>query len=128
VGDSCCDTLDFYKLEFYKLGVCVADPSENDLTSCQLLIDSVAGIEHVIEYPAVAEIDVPEFSIASGSYPYMVAIFSNILGIMQSFTTSTDTTGTTGEETFCWTSDARSSAYTNESFVSSAHGVTRVAG
>jgi hypothetical protein len=58
----------------------------------------------------------------------MVAIFSNILGIMQSFTTSTDTTGTTGEETNCWTSDARSSAYTNESFVSSAHGVTRVAG
>ena len=124
-GDQCSDTPDFYKLNFFKLGLCTADPSSNDLSSCEFIINSTAGIEHVISYPSSAEIDVPEFTITPGTYPYSVVLVGNRLGIKHSFQTSVATSGVgAGSGVYCWTSDTGTTAYTNEVIESDAHGVT----
>jgi len=122
-GDQCSDTPDAYKSKFYKLGLCTADTSSNDLSSCEYIINSSAGIEHIITYPTSGEISVPEFMINPGTYPYMVAVLSNKLGIKHSITTTTNVTGASGTGKFCWTSDAGPSAYTNEA-VATPHGTT----
>ena len=124
-GDQCSDTPDFYKLSFFKLGLCKTDPSKNDLSSCEFIINSAAGIEHEISYPASAEIDIPEFTITPGTYPFSVALIGNRLGIKHSFQTSVATSSAgAGSGVYCWTSDEGTSAYTNEVFTSTAHGVT----
>ncbi|MEJ6660686.1 MAG: hypothetical protein QNL23_06490, partial [Candidatus Thioglobus sp.] len=38
-SDTCSDTPDFYKFKFYKMGLCTADPSGNDLSSCQYIMN-----------------------------------------------------------------------------------------
>ena len=71
---------------------------------------------------------IPEFSIDPGTYPYMVVVLSNKLGIKHSFTASNSVTGVSSSAgTSCWTSVAGPSAYTNEQFTSP-HGATTADG
>jgi len=71
---------------------------------------------------------IPEFSIDSGTYPYMVVVISNKLGIKHSFTATNSLTGVSSSAgTTCWTSVAGPSAYTNEQFTSP-HGATTADG
>ena len=126
--DACNDTPDEYEITFYKLGLCTATTAANDLSSCQYIVNNDAGVTHVIEKGTSGAMAIPEFSIDPGTYPYMVVVISNKLGIKHSFTATNTLTGvavggtaTTG--TTCWTSVAGPSAYTNESH-SSVHGTT----
>ena len=126
--EQCNDTPDTYRVVFYKLAICTADTKTNDLSSCQYIINSVAGQTIDIEYPATQVLDIPKFSIDPGTYPYMVAVIGNRLGIKHAWETSADTGGVgSGEGKFCWTSNTGTTAFTNESFVSSAHGLTTIA-
>jgi len=114
-----------YKLVFYKLAICTADTKTNDLSSCQYIIDSAGGETIDIAYPASQVLDIPEFSIDPGTYPYMVAIIGSRLGIKHTFETSSDTTGAASSSgKVCWTSNTGSTSYTNAVFASSAHGLT----
>ncbi|MEJ6559323.1 MAG: hypothetical protein QNL82_06165 [Candidatus Thioglobus sp.] len=125
-NDQCSDTPDFYKLKFYKIGLCAADPSNNDFSSCQYMLDDATGVDHVISYPSTGEMDIPQFSIAPGTYPYMVGVVSNKLGIKHSITTTNDVSGKTGEGRYCWTTSTDPSSFDNDQFTSTAHGVTTV--
>ena len=123
--DQCGDTPDVYRVVFYKLAICTADTKTNDLSSCQYIINSAAGKTIDIEYPASQVLDIPEFSINPGTYPYMVAVIGSRLGIKHAWETSSNTGGAgSGEGKFCWTSNTGTTAFTNEAFTSSAHGVT----
>jgi len=122
--DACKDTPDEYEITFYKLGLCTATTAANDLSSCQYIVDNAAGVTHVIEKGTSGAMAIPEFSIDPGTYPYMVVVISNKLGIKHSFTATNTLTGVSSSAgTSCWTSVAGPSAYTNEVH-SSVHGTT----
>ena len=126
--DACNDTPDEYEITFYKLGLCTATTAANDLSSCQYIVNNDAGVTHVIEKGTSGAMAIPEFSIDSGTYPYMVVVISNKLGIKHSFTATNSLTGVSSSAgTTCWTSVAGPSAYTNEQFTSP-HGATTADG
>ena len=126
--DACKDTPDEYEITFYKLGLCTATTAANDLSSCQYIVNNDAGVTHVIEKGTSGAMAIPEFSIDSGTYPYMVVVISNKLGIKHSFTATNSLTGVSSSAgTTCWTSVAGPSAYTNEQFTSP-HGATTADG
>jgi len=107
--DGCNVTPAEYKLVFYKYGICKADPSLGDLTSCAYLFEDAAGIEHDIELGVTESLPIPEFAIEPGIYPYSYVLLSNKLGMKWSGTMSAATTGNTaggtaGDGTSCWTS------------------------
>ena len=115
--DACTDTPDEYKLTFYKLGLCTADTSFNDLTSCKFVINSAAGIEHTIIGAADTPMAIPEFVIDPGTYPFMVVLISAKLAVKHSFQTSNAVDGVTGSGVYCWTSNAGYTGYTSENGV-----------
>ena len=79
---------------------------------------------HVIKKGTSGAMAIPEFSIDPGTYPFMMVVISNKLGIKHSFTASNSLTGVSSSSgASCWTSVAGPSAYTNESH-SSVHGTT----
>ncbi len=127
--DSCSDIPDEYQIDFYALALCADDPRELDFSSCQyMLAPSDTTVSHIISYPASSALDIPEFSIAPGTYPYMMAILSNKLGIKNTITVTNAVDGASSSTgTTCWTSNAGPTGYTNEQYTS-AHGATAAGG
>ena len=126
--DACSDTPDEYEITFFKLGLCTATTTSNDLSSCQYIVNDTAGVTHVIQAGTSGAMAIPEFAIDPGTYPYMVVVLSNKLGIKHSFTASNSVTGVSSSAgTTCWTSVAGPSSYTNEQFTSP-HGATTADG
>ena len=127
--DSCSDLPDEYKLEFHAMALCTENPMDLDFSSCQyMLAPTDTPVSHTISYPASGALDIPEFKIAPGTYPYMVAILSNKLGIKNTITVTNAVDGASSSTgTTCWTSNAGPSGYTNETY-SSAHGTTVAGG
>ena len=111
-GDATTDCLitpDVYKLNVYKFGLCTADPDLNDLTSCQMFFESAAGIEIDVQAGVSATLDIPEFAIDPGTYPYVYVLLSNKFGMKWSGRMSNAVDGSSGDGnggTFCWTSNA----------------------
>ena len=114
-GDSCNNVPDTYQVEFFRMSVCTLNPdiagsAQPDLTSC---IDIMAetGTGNVVNIVGTSEtaLDIPEFTIPAGTYPYMVARLSAKLGIRHAFeaTTAVAYGNNAGETqtagTFCWT-------------------------
>lgn len=131
--DFCLVTPSEYKLVFYKYGVCKADPSLGDLTSCEFLFKEAAGIEHDIEKGVAEILPIPEFAIGPGIYPYTYVELSNKLGMKWSATMDASTQGetsggTVSRGTSCWTSGRgpTSAAYQddNGAAVTTVHGNT----
>ena len=107
--NNCQVTPSEYKLVFYKYGLCKADPSLGDLSSCAFLFEEAAGVEHDIEKGNTESLGIPEFAIEPGLYPYTYVLLSNELGMKWSGTVSAATTGnnaagSAGDGTSCWTS------------------------
>jgi hypothetical protein len=135
--ENCLVTPSEYKLVFYKYGICKADPSLGDLSSCAMLFEFAAGIEHDIVKGATEILDIPEFAIDPGTYPYSYALISNELGMkwsgtMDASTTGEDAGGTAGNGTFCWTSGhgprGSASQTSNGEAVTTVHGNTLASG
>ena len=127
--DSCSDIPDEYKIDFHALALCAEDPRDLDFSSCQyMLAPTDTTVSHTISYPAAGPLDIPEFSIAPGTYPYMMAILSNKLGIKDTITVTNAIDGASSSTgTTCWTSNAGPTGYTNEEYTS-AHGGTVAGG
>ena len=130
LGDSCEQTPDSYKMTFYKIGLCTADTSFNDLSSCQYIVNDAAGVTHDIAYPSVGEMAIPKFAIDNGTYPYLVILMTNKLGIKHSFETTNNVIGRTGTGTYCWTDGVSNpGTYNNAAAMTYVgHSVTSVAG
>ena len=131
--DNCLVTPSEYKLVFYKYGICKADPSLGDLSSCEFLFKEAAGIEHDIELGVAEILPIPEFAIEPGAYPYTYVELSNKLGMkwsatMDAATTGQNASGTAGDGTSCWTSGRgpTASAYQTDggALVTTVHGNT----
>jgi hypothetical protein len=127
--DSCSDLPDEYKLEFHAMALCTENPTDLDFSSCQyMLIPTDTPVSHTISYPTSGALDIPEFKIAPGTYPYMMAILSNKLGIKNTITVTNAVDGASSSTgTTCWTSNAGPTGYTNEEYTS-AHGTTVAGG
>lgn len=121
--DQCSAIPDAYSVNFYKLGICTADPSNNDLSSCQFMLDSSAvnGVPHTISYPAESALATGEFEISPGSYGYMIGILSNKLGVKHTETFSEQLKGANGSGTSCWTNGLMT-AISGDSYTHLVHG------
>jgi len=127
MGDACPAIPDAYTVNFYKLGICTEDPSANDLSSCQFMLNSnaVNGVQHTISYPAESALATGEFEIAPGSYGYMVGVLSNKLGITHTETFSEQLVGSSGSGTSCWTNGI-TTAMSGDGYTHEAHGVVAI--
>jgi len=128
--DSCNQTPDSYKMTFYKIGLCTADTSFNDLSSCQYIVNDAVGVTHDVAYPAVGEMAIPKFTIDSGIYPYLVVVMTNKLGIKHQFEGTNNVVGRSGTGAFCWTDGLSNPGTFNNAPVMtySGHGLNSVAG
>jgi len=128
--DSCNQTPDSYKMTFYKIGLCTADTSFNDLSSCQYIVNNAAGVTHDVAYPAVGEMAIPKFTIDSGIYPYLVVVMTNKLGIKHQFEGTNNVVGRSATGKFCWTDGLSNPGTFNNAAVMTyaGHGLNSVAG
>jgi len=128
--DSCNQTPNSYKMTFYKIGLCTADTSFNDLSSCQYIVNNAAGVTHDVAYPAVGEMAIPKFTIDSGIYPYLVVVMTNKLGIKHQFEGTNNVVGRSATGTFCWTDGLSNPGTFNNAAVMTyaGHGLNSVAG
>jgi hypothetical protein len=101
--DACSDIPDEYHLQFYKLALCTADPSNLDYSSCEFMYNSATALDHAIAYPVAAPLAMPAFTIAPGTYGYMLAVLNGKLGLKNTITTTNTVTGKTATGTQCWT-------------------------
>ncbi len=123
--DSCGAIPDEYHVTFYKLGICTDDPSGNDLSTCQFMLNSnaVNGVPHTISYPTESALATGDFEIATGTYGYMVAILSNKLGIKHTEVFSEALRGSSSSQgTSCWTNGMQTSL-SGVSYTHNVHGV-----
>ena len=104
--NDCTVTPDAYKLKFYKVGVCTADPDLNDLTSCQMFFESAAGIEVDVQKGVSNAFDIPEFTIDPGTYPWLYVQISAKLGMRWQAEFSSAVTGKSSSGVHCWSEDA----------------------
>ena len=107
--DNCTITPDVYRLNFYKFGLCTADPDLNDLSSCQLFFDQAAGVQIDIQKGVSATLPIPEFYIEPNTYQYLYVQLSTKLGMKWSGRMTNAVDGSSGDGnggTYCWTSNA----------------------
>jgi len=108
--NDCTVTPDAYKLKFYKVGVCTADPDLNDLTSCQMFFESAAGIVVDVKKGVSNAFDIPEFTIQPGTYPWLYVQISAKLGMRWQAEFSSAVTGKSSSSgTHCWSEDVLTS-------------------
>jgi len=115
IGDACNYVPDTYQVEFHRMSLCTENPdvagaAEPDLSSC---VDMIAETGETTQVNIVGTnetvLDVPDFTIPPGTYPYMVARLSSKLGIKHAFEATTavaygDNSGVTqAPGTYCWT-------------------------
>jgi len=94
-----------YKIVFYKVGVCTADPDLNDLSSCEMFFEDAAGITVDIKAGVSSSFDIPEFTITPGTYPFLYVQLSNKLGMKWQGSMSNNVTGSSGTGKYCWTNN-----------------------
>ncbi len=132
-GDQCSDIPDAYLVTFNKMGVCKANPLADaapfggpDFSSCQFLYDGPDLITE-IRHPNLTSLNIPPFTIAPGSYGFLVAVLSNRLGMKHTATFDNNVSGTGATAgPVCWTSGG-TTTFHNE-VVTTPHGTTTPGG
>ena len=97
-GDACQEIPDVYRLQFYKVGLCTADPMASDPTdysSCSFFLDSTSASVLDITMPASSSLPITSLP-AIGTYGYMVLLISNALQLQHTEVFSADVTGSDG--------------------------------
>ena len=113
IGDACSYVPDTYQVEFYRMSLCTSNPdvageAQPDLSSCvDMLAETGATTQVNIVGTTETSLDVPDFTIPAGNYPYMVARLSARLGIKHAFEATTPVAWANGSVqdpgTYCWT-------------------------
>ena len=113
VGDACSYVPDTYQVEFYRMSLCTSNPdvageAQPDLSSCvDMLAETGETTQVNIVGTTETSLDVPDFTIPAGTYPYMVARLSARLGIRHAFEATTPVAWANGSVqdpgTYCWT-------------------------
>ena len=114
-GDSCNDVPDVYQIGFYRMSLCSENPdpvgaANPDFSSCMDMLTDTGALTTVeISGTSESTLSVPEFTIAPGSYGYMVARLSAKLGIKHAFEATTKVVSnsapgvTRAAGSYCWT-------------------------
>ncbi len=141
-SDSCTITPTATKFTIFKIALCTADTSSNDLSSCQYILDSAAGIEHILRQGLSSALATPGFGVAPGSYDYVAFVLSSKYGTLASWRTTNDVWGRCSDYgsaqaeadlddsncqswkkgTYCWTDHPGPTTYNNRATLSLAHG------
>ena len=98
VGDACQEIPDVYRLQFYKVGLCTADPLasvQTDYSSCSFFLDSTSATVLDITMPASSSLPITSLP-AIGTYGYMVLLISNALQLQHTEVFSANVTGSDG--------------------------------
>ncbi len=98
LGDACQEIPDVYRLQFYKVGLCTADPLASDPTdysSCSFFLDSTSASVLDITMPASSSLPITSLP-AIGTYGYMVLLISNALQLQHTEVFSADVKGSDG--------------------------------
>ena len=98
LGDSCQEIPDIYRLQFYKVGLCTADPlaaAQTDYSSCSFFLDSTSATVLDITMPASSSLPITSLP-AIGTYGYMVLLISNALHLHHTEVFSANVTGSDG--------------------------------
>ncbi|MDA9319503.1 hypothetical protein N9Q65_01210 [Candidatus Thioglobus sp.] len=139
---SCTITPTATKFTIFKIALCTADTSSNDLSSCQYILDSAAGIEHILKQGLSSALATPGFGVAPGSYDYLAFVLSSKYGTLASWRTTNDVWsrcsdyGSAQAEadlddgncqswtkgTYCWTDHPGPTTYNPSTTLSLAHG------
>ena len=97
-GDACQEIPDVYRLQFYKVGLCTADPMasvQTDYSSCSFFLDSTSASVLDITMPASSSLPITSLP-AIGTYGYMVLLISNALQLQHTEVFSADVKGSDG--------------------------------
>ena len=132
----------FYKIKFYKVAMCIADPytgnADPDYSSCTDIFSNSSGKEVIIEPEEEVDLLDGNLLLPVGNYKYLTVILSNHLNIKtkQKYVYadgsravmygSGDTGGANSNTDLCYTK-AAVTTYTGETYdasYNSAHGVT----
>ena len=98
LGDACQEIPDVYRLQFYKVGLCTADPMASDPTdysSCSFFLDSTSASVLDITMPASSSLPITSLP-AIGTYGYMVLLISNALQLQHTEVFSAEVKGSDG--------------------------------
>jgi hypothetical protein len=98
LGDACQEIPDVYRLQFYKVGLCTADPLasvQTDYSSCSFFLDSTSASVLDITMPASSSLPITSLP-AIGTYGYMVLLISNALQLQHTEVFSANVTGSDG--------------------------------
>ena len=140
VGDACNYVPDTYQVEFYRMSLCTSNPdvageAQPDLSSCvDMLAETGATTQVNIVGTTETSLDVPDFTIPAGTYPYMVARLSAKLGIRHAFEATTavaygDSDGNLqGPGSYCWSVNNVLTSISNENNASTPFGTVFDAG
>ena len=138
VGDACNYVPDTYQVEFYRMSLCTSNPdvageTQPDLSSCvDMLAETGETTQVNIVGTTETSLDVPDFTIPAGTYPYMVARLSARLGIRHAFEATTPVAWANGSVqdpgTYCWTVNNVLTGIDNASSQSTPFGTTVDAG
>ena len=122
--NQCSQEPDEYKLTFYKVALCTADPykgaADPDFSTCSNIFNNAAGTEQTIKPDEETDLLSGDLVLPIGTYPYLVVMVNNHLNIKhkQKYVLADGTTdatfygNTTGSGTYCWTITAVTT-YTN---------------
>ena len=113
-ADQCSEIPDAYKIKFFKMGICTADPIDPDFSSCSFMLDNSNGVDHIIRMPNVGTLPTGDFDIPPGTYTHLVGLMSNRFGIKHTETFTEALRGLTSSGTSCWSIADKVTAYTNE--------------
>ena len=109
LGDACQEIPDIYRLQFYKVGLCTADPltsAQTDFSSCSFFMNRATATTLDITMPASSSLPITSLP-AIGTYGYMVLLISNALQLQHSEVFSASVTGKGGTAgKFCATNSA----------------------
>ena len=97
-GDACQEIPDVYRLQFYKVGLCTADPLasvQTDYSSCSFFLDSTSASVLDITMPASSSLPITSLP-AIGTYGYMVLLISNALQLQHTEVFSANVKGSDG--------------------------------
>ena len=139
--DACQTQPLFYKIKFYKVAMCIADPytgnADPDYSSCTDIFSNSSGKEVIIEPDKEVDLLDGNLLLPVGNYKYLTVILSNHLNIKtkhkyvyadgsRAVMYGSGDTGTNSNTDLCYTK-AAVTTYTGETYdagYNTAHGVT----
>ena len=113
--NQCSQEPDEYKVKFYKVALCTADPykgaADPDFSSCSDIFNNTDGVDKIIKPNTETNLLEGDLVLPRGTYPYLVVMVNNQLHVKhkQKYVLASNGNDATfygnssGSGTYCWT-------------------------